>query len=161
MKYFSIFLFLISISTTGISQSNEEKISIEKAFGGYKYLQNGRQLRMAEMVSIVKVEDLAYTKMQSAKSNTTMASILGAAGGLLIGWPIGSAIAGGEPNWTLAIVGAGLIVVSIPISIKGNNQATEAVNIYNASLDKQAYNNSSTQVRFSINSNGVGFVLKF
>ena len=35
-------------------------------------------------------------------------------GGFLIGWPLGTALAGGDPNWTLAAIGAGCVAIAIP-----------------------------------------------
>lgn len=57
----------------------------------------------------------AYKQINSALPNDYLAKIFSYAGGGLIGWPIGAALSGGKPNWSLAGIGAGLIVVAIPI----------------------------------------------
>ena len=65
--------------------------------------------------------------------------ILGTAGGALVGFPIGTAIGGGDPEWALAGVGAALIVASIPI-VKGfNNKTKKAVQLYNNGVTSGAY----------------------
>jgi hypothetical protein len=78
----------------------------------------------------------------------------------MVGWPIGTAIAGGEPNWALAGIGAGLIVVSIPFSQKFNKQVKSAVETYNGGLKTSSFWDNR-ELRFSINANGVGFGLRF
>lgn len=54
----------------------------------------------------------AYVLMDKVKTRTTVVSVFSYAGGFMIGWPIGTAIAGGDPNWSLAGVGAGLITLA-------------------------------------------------
>lgn len=53
---------------------------------------------------------------------TVTGNILAAAGGALIGWPIGTYIGGGEPEWVLAGIGAGLVAIAIPLAIIGNKK---------------------------------------
>ena len=54
----------------------------------------------------MKENTKALALIQSAKTNQTWAMLLGTAGGALVGFPIGTAIGGGNPEWALA--GAGL-----------------------------------------------------
>lgn len=156
----SIFLILIAIPDV-IAQNDKEKIEIEKIFGGYRYTQNGRTLKMNQLVNKMRFDELAYPKIKTARLNNTLATIFGATGGFLIAYPIGTAIANGEPNWTLAYIGAGLIVLSIPISILGNKKAAEAVKIYNANLFDQASHFKESQLRLNISGVGLGLTLKF
>ena len=44
-----------------------------------------------------------------------------------VGHSIGTAIGGGDPEWALAGVGAGLIAVAIPISSSANNMGDDRV----------------------------------
>ena len=78
----------------------------------------------------------------------------------MIGYQMGAALAGGELNWLLAGIGAGVIVVAIPVSQKANQQAKEAVDIYN-----QKYRTTSfledTDIDFVVTGNRVGFRLRF
>lgn len=53
------------------------------------------------------------------------------AGGFMIGWPIGTAIGGGDPNWGIAAAGVGCVLLSIPLANGYKKNAKEAVSIYN------------------------------
>lgn len=100
------------------------------------------------MQDIMKENKEAYALVQSAKSNQTWAMILGTAGGALVGFPLGTAIGGGDPEWALAGAGAALIVATIPI-VKGFNRKTKkAVDLYNA-----AHYTSNYQFKPSFNLN--------
>jgi hypothetical protein len=60
---------------------------------------------------------------------------LWAAGGALVGWPIGQALAGEDkPLWVLAGAGGGLIAVSIPFSVAASNNLVNAVDAHNAGV---------------------------
>lgn len=61
--------------------------------------------------------------MRKAKSNYDPAMVLGVIGGALVGWPLGTAIGGGDPNWTLAAIGDACIIGSIPLGSAFNKHA--------------------------------------
>jgi len=122
---------LLCIVFTGSAQ----KIHSEKNFGGYKFYQNGKALKMNELATKVSGNSEARRLMQSGKSKIGIGNVLAGAGGFLIGFPIGYAIGGGQPNWWMAAGGAVLAGVGLPIGGRGYRQAREAVNIYNKQLE--------------------------
>ncbi|WP_350292611.1 hypothetical protein [uncultured Croceitalea sp.] len=136
-------------------------IEMQKVSGGYKYSQNGNQLKMRDMVNIMEPNQQAFNFIKKAQSNQSLASVIGFIGGGLVGWPIGTAIGGGDANWALAGVGAALIGVSIPISSSANKKAKQAVEVYNLSLGATAFMGHKTQLRFIANGNGIGLSLGF
>lgn len=154
-----IFTFLFAICTSFFAQS--QQIEKEKVFGGYKYSVDGKIVSMKEMINLMESNTQAMALMKKAKSNTTLATILGGAGGALIGFPIGTAIGGGDANWTLAGVGAGLIIVAIPIASGANKKANQAVDLYNSSLNGTSYSNFKPQFNMVVNGNGVGISMSF
>jgi len=154
-------LLTLVIIIASIAISNAQKINVEKAFGGFKYTQNGKILTMRELVSTMEGHPNAYRLMKSAKSSNFLAQVIGGVGGGLIGYPIGTAIGGGKPNWALAGIGAGLVVISIPISSNVNKKAKKAVEIYNSSLESTGSTNFSPSFKFIANGNGIGFSMNF
>ncbi|MEZ4921380.1 MAG: hypothetical protein R2792_19960 [Saprospiraceae bacterium] len=130
-------------------------------FGGYSFTQDGKPLSVKDMLQTLEPNQAAFELMKKAQANNTLASIIGFAGGSLIGWPIGTAIGGGKPNWKLAGIGAGLVVIGIPISSGANKQALQAVQIYNASLEQAPHIEPKTELKVTANSNGVGFIMRF
>ena len=108
----------------------------------------------------MKNNSKALELLKSAKSNHTWATILGAAGGGLIGYPLGTAVGGGEAKWELAGAGAALVLVALPIIKNYNKKTKKAVEIYNASQPEVS---SSFEPTFNLNIKGAGlaFVMDF
>lgn len=147
-------LFLFVSNTFCQAQHIESK----KIFGGYTYTIDGKKTSLKKLDLTMKSHPEALQIMEKAKSNYSVASLLSGLGGGLIGWPLGAQLAGGDPNWNLALAGAGLIVVSIPIASSAHNKANEAVALYNSSLGS---NVTSYELKFVANGNGLGLCLKF
>jgi hypothetical protein len=97
--------------------------------------------------------------MKIAKTNYNASNVFAYIGGFLVGWPIRTAIGGGEPNWTLAAIGAGAIVIAIPFSVAGTRHACTAVSIYNNSIKQQQQSNGKLNIELT--SNGLGVRLNF
>lgn len=136
MKKILLLLILLPIITCNgtLAQSLPQSIVVQKS----KFYQNDRLLKPAELQSIFANNPAAYEAMRKAKGNYDAASVIGFVGGFLVGWPIGTSIGGGDPNWALAGVGAGLVLLSIPFASGYTKYATEAANIYNNSLEEKA-----------------------
>lgn len=86
--------------------------------------------------------------------------ILGMAGGAMVGWQLGAALAGGDANWTVAGIGAGLIVVTFPITKSYNKKVNQAVEIYNESYKKTSFWQRS-ELKLGFTGNGVALALRF
>ena len=143
------------------SESNTpDSITMKKVFGGYKFYLGDRILNMSNLINTMRPNEQAYYEIKAAQSTYTIASIFSFAGGFLVGWPLGTAIAGGDPNWTLAGIGAGLIIISIPITQKFIKQTKGAVKTYNQGLQAGSLWNN-TELKLSMTSYGAGIILKF
>jgi hypothetical protein len=117
MKRIAIIMTLLTFACSiTYGQVSTDSISIKKVFGGYQFYQGDKRLNMNQLVKAMEPNEQAYKEIKSAQSTYTLSTIVGFAGGFMVGWPLGAAVSGGEPNWTMAGIGAGLIVVSIPIT---------------------------------------------
>ena len=139
-------------------QYQSDSIAIKKAFGT-RFQQNGRNLTPRQLLDITKSNPDALAEMKLAKRNYDVGYVFGFAGGFLIGWPIGTAIGGGDPNWTLAAVGAGLAVISIPFTVSYTKHARNAVHIYNKELKYSYF--VEPDLKIGLTYNGVGIQIKF
>jgi len=148
-------------SFVGVLYSTAQEIKIKKSFGENTFLQNDTRLNFTQLLSTLKNNKEAYALASSAKSNKTLATITAGAGGFLIGWPLGIAIGGGEPNWGLAVVGAGLVVVSFPIMSGYNKKTAKAVRLYNEGISNNAYKPLPIELNFTVNNNSFGLCLQF
>ncbi len=161
MKKIAITLALLAVSMSFMfGQTASDSITMKKVFGGYQFYQGERLLKMSDLTITMVLNNEAYKQIKSARSAYTMASILSYAGGFLVGWPLGTAIGGGEPNWTLAGIGAGLIVVSIPITQSFNKKAKQAVDTYNGGLQTSSFWDKN-ELNLSLTGNGIGLTLNF
>ncbi len=152
-------LLLITTILTAFAL-NAQQIQAEKVFGGYQFKLDGKALSLKEMKNILKPDAEAYKLIKSAKSNNDIASVLGGVGGFMIGWPLGTAMGGGDPEWIMAGIGAGLVIVSFPLSSAASKKALKAVDKYNAGLSSSG-NYFKPEFDLNINGNGIGIVMQF
>lgn len=154
-------ILLIFLCLSGISfGQNTDSITCIEEFGKYQFYQGGGRLSMSKLITAMKPNEKAYKEMKEAQSTYIISHIIGFAGGFMIGWPIGIAMHGGDPNWTLAGVGAGLIVVQIAINQQYSKQAKSAVDTFNGGLKTSSFW-YKTELRFVMRGNGLGLKLLF
>lgn len=108
----------------------------------------------------MKQQPDAWKVFKSARANNNVAFALGFAGGATVGWSVGTAIGGGDPVWEVAGAGAGLIVASIPFSVKSGRQMKKAVDAYNAGMQVQA-SRYRPGLSGSVSANRIGLTLHF
>lgn len=117
-------------------------------------------MSMNQLVNALEPNTQAFNLIVSAQTSSTIATILEMAGGFMIGWPIGTAIGGGEPNWVLAGVGAGLVVIAIPLRHNFIMKARQAVDIHNGGLGTSSFS-EKRELDLTFNGNGLGISLWF
>ena len=133
-KYFvhTSFVLLALLSSTVTYAQN---LTMHKAFGStrFEYYKDTSTFSVSprQVLDIMRDDPLAYAEFKKARSNYSVAGIMGFAGAILIGFPIGTAIAGGEPEWGLAAGGAALIIASIPFTKSFHRHAERAIDTYN------------------------------
>lgn len=138
-----------------------QQIEMKKVFGGYKYELNGKRLSMYNLAKTVESNQQAYKLVKKAQTNRTIAIIMGCTGGGLIGYQTGTDSAGGKANWTLAGIGAGLLVVAIPISLSADKKTKQAVELYNHSLSTTSNYECKPELKLIANGKGVGLSMNF
>lgn len=116
------------------SQAPPDTIEVRKSFWGTTFRHNGKTLRPRDLLDITVADPKAYEEMRIAKRNYDVGYAFNFAGGFFLGWPLGTAVGGGEPEWGLAGVGFGLTMVSIPFYQAFVKHTTKAVRIYNAGV---------------------------
>lgn len=161
MKKYLLFFILIVLSiSASYAQSASDSITAKKVFGGYQFIQDEHPLTVKQLMVSLENNQEAYQIIKSAKGAYDLSNILAGAGGFCIGYPLGTAMGGGEPNWTMAGIGAGLVLIAIPISISFNKRALKAVNIYNQDFRETSFWEDK-ELKLSLTGNGVGLKLIF
>lgn len=156
-KTLFVLITMLSFSITLSAQS--DTIVARKVFGGYKYLQDATPLTPKMMLDLMVDNQDAYVLMSHAKTRTVVASVFSYAGGFMIGWSIGAAIAGDEINWSQTGVGAGLITLGIMAAGAASKDAIAAIEIYNSKL--KSSQREGMKLNLGIHDHGVGLALKF
>ena len=144
-----ILLFAINIYA-------QEPIIIKEGFGT-TYMQDGELLTQQDLKFILSESPEAISEYNKSMVHNVIGSVFAGVGGFCVGYPIGTMLGGGEPNWGMAGIGAGLICVAIPFSIAAKNKLTNAVNIYNDMLNEE----NSISINFGPTENGIGLCLRF
>lgn len=145
----------LAITPTG----EDESIRVEgNSFLGMRFYQRNKTLTLSEARQLVAKNSLAYEEMSKAYNRNMLSLVFGAAGGFCIGYPLGTALAGGKPSWAMAAVGAGLVAITIPISISATKHAREGVRLHNDGLSRQQ---SRLSVDVGLMGAGVGLAIRF
>ena len=119
------------------------------ALSGNKLIKDGKTYKMSQYEQVFQKSE-ALESMKKARSNNTVASILGFGGGASLGFGVAQLIASGttrtaydifgnpytiKPDnndaWILAGAGAAAIVLAIPLSAAGKKKVNEAIQIEN------------------------------
>ena len=133
-----------------------QEITMYKTFGGVRFERDSLVLSLKQVMEILHEKPRAFEEIKKAKANYNAAGVLGFTGGLLIVFPLGTAIAGGEPEWGLAAGGAALILASIPLNRIFKARALNALDIYNGKETS-----SRVKPEFYFAGTGARLVIKF
>lgn len=154
---FLVFFLLMGFFSSK-AQTPSDSVFVHKNFGVYKFFQKDARLNFNQLPYIMEDDQEAYHLIKKAKNTNVVSSIISGTGVFLIGWQLATVLIGGEANWTMAAIGGGLVVISIPIYSKSYKQSLQAVNIYNAGLSA-----SSRRLRFVAGTmpHGIGVKLEF
>jgi len=159
-KFVLLITILTGCLTYSLGQTPKDTIETRKVFGSYRYYQKGKQLSMSQLINATRSNEQAYNQMLSAHSVFETSMILSTAGGFILGWPIGTALRGGNPKWALAGIGGGLILISIPISRIYIKKTNKAIDTFNKTLTSNSSFNKK-ELKFSMVGNGIGLSLRF
>lgn len=161
MRKTALIIALLALNLSfSFAQTATDSILIKKAGREYQFYQGGERLNMRQLLVIMHSNEMAFKQMRSAQSSYTLGLFVGMTGGFMVGYPLGTALAGGEPNWTIAIIGGALIVAYIPISQGFNKKSHQAVETYNAGLQTTSFWDTH-ELNLSITTNGLGIALNF
>ena len=149
-----LLFFFFSLS----GQNKPDSIVVKKAFGTV-FQQNGRNLNPRQLLDITQVNQEAFSEMKIAKRNSDLSNVLGFPGAFMLGWQLGTASAGGEANWSLAGIGAGLMIISIPFTIAFTKHAKNAVHFFNDGLNYSYF--TKPDLKIGMARNGIGIQLNF
>jgi hypothetical protein len=152
MKTGSYLLFFICLASSAFCQ----KITMVKSFGGIRFEMDTLTLSPRQVLNLMKDTPIAYDEFSRARSNYSASGVLGFAGGLMIAIPLGTLIAGGNPEWGFAAGGAALILASVPFNNAFHRHAHRAVDEYN-----KKFTSFRIKTRYYFTGAGAKVVIRF
>lgn len=136
------------------------KLTYTKSFGNFHVQQNGKPLTQDQVFDLFSSNYRSADYMKKYKTKSTLAAVMGGVGGALFGFPVGMFIGGGEPIWEVALIGAGVVAVAIPIGSAANKDFKRAIEVYNEDLPA-ASSHRKGQLHFSVSGHGLGIGWRF
>ncbi len=136
-KITALFLFLSILSFISIDSNAQaaDSLIMYRGFGSttYEYVRKDSVFTVSpkQVLNIMKDDPLALSEFKKARINSSIAGVMGFSGFVLVAIPLVSSIAGGDPEWALAVGGAGLIIGSIPLNRAFRHHAENAIELYN------------------------------
>lgn len=157
-----ILLFLavaiLSITST-FAQNSNHQITENRVNNQTIYTYDGNMLTEKQLINKMQYCPDAYKEMKRYKTNKAVGSFFAFTGGALIGWPLGTALGGGEPEWGLAAIGVGVIALGIPFYIATPKRKKRAIEIYNNQIPQQGA--QRLEFNFGTTHDGIGICMKF
>lgn len=160
----SIFLILSLTTISGHAQSNEpqgELTYTSSFWTGNKFYYDGLKISSDGVEQIMRSNPNALELLRQGNKQSNGASVVGGIGGILIGWPIGTAIAGGDPVWELAAVGAGISVISAIIYSSANKKIKRSVELYNAGTSTSHSESGIREINLMVKPTEIGLSFTF
>jgi len=148
----SLFFFIL-LATTAVGQ--HKPLTMVKGFGAVRFEYDTLTVSARQVSQLLRLEPDAYEAFRRARSNQTVAGIVGAAGGVVLGFAAINSLLTSQMDWRAASVGAGLVLLSVPFERRFRQRATRALDLYNR--------NASARLVpvWQIGSHGVGVTIRF
>lgn len=161
MKQETIFTVIILFFGVNLCTAQTSFGDIEYRSTGFGpvFSQKGQPLKMRDLKRITRDNPEAHQFMEKAGTNNDLSNVFGVIGGVLVGWPIGTALGGGDPNWTLAAAGGAFIAISIPFAIGFKKNAIKGAELYNQS--RKTSSHQTGELRFHAGSSGIGISFSY
>jgi len=122
---------LCLLASQAFSQAPDSVIQIETTFWGIQYMQGKQQLSFREVGWVLAADREAFGEYRKARTDYVVGTAVGLTGAALIGYSVGSALSGAAPHWSVAAVGAGVLLVAIPLNNRFHRRIRQAIGMYN------------------------------
>lgn len=104
---------------------------METTFWGIRYLQGSQELSFKELGSVLAADPQAFGEYQKARTNYVTGTVVSLTGAALIGYSVGSALTASAPHWSVAVVGAGVLLASVPMNNAFHRRIRRAIGMHN------------------------------
>ncbi len=88
-------------------------------------------ITLNDAVALSKEVPEANALFIKAKNQSNGGTFFAVVSGGLIGWPLGTALGGGDPEWPLLGIGVALLIPTFTLANSAKDNAIQAIDIYN------------------------------
>lgn len=129
---FCLVFFLLLIQSLTVTAQREKKLSFKSGFWGYNYFEGGNRISRRDALQLLNGQPEAIKLFTKGGEDVVFGYIFSAAGGFMIGWPIGEAIAGKkDPQWPLLAGGFAGLIVGGALEKSFKRKTRQAFDLYN------------------------------
>lgn len=155
-KNLLLFLFVTAVSTLSAQTTNNTISIVKRSNGQVAYMKGGIPLMSMQLKDVMYDYPEARNYMQKAKANQIIGIVFAATGGYLIGYPIGTAIGGGDADWSIAAIGAGVVAIAFAFDRGSKLNIRDAVEAYNKAVKEK-----NARLSFGFTPSGIGLQIQF
>lgn len=135
-------VIMLALGQSAFAQKKGNQITYKGNLFTNNYYKGVWHISQQEAFDIMKENGESYKLAMEGKKLQTIGNVTAMIGGALIGFPLGSALAGSEdPKWFLAGIGGGLILFAIPVYSSGTKKIHQGVELYNETKATSYYQN--------------------
>jgi len=138
-----------------------DTIEIIKKSMGYIYKYKGEPLSLNQLGDILERNKTSEDLFKSAKSSSGFINVLGFVGGFCLGYGLAPALYGRQPDLAIAGIGAGILVISLPLVSSAENKLKNAVDIYNSAIPQSMNSPLQYEMKLAMSPNAIGVVIRF
>ena len=138
-------------------------MEFKKSFLGNHILVDGKKVKANKAGPYLKQNAEAFTVFKKGYNQSSLSTVSGLTGGLLVGINVGNLLINGgidSLSGTGLALGGGLILLGVIVDSNTNAKMRRAVRIYNEGL-ASASQKEEIRLSFGTSSNGVGLHLSF
>ncbi len=138
---------------------SDDSIVLQKIKKTWYYSFKGKIINNKDLKEILQSNNQATKIFKQSKRTGFISSVLALLGGACISVPIGNLLNGDKADWSPAAIGAGLVLIALPIVIQSEKQEDKAINTYNRGIKKSSM--IRKELKIDLTNHGIGLCIKF
>jgi hypothetical protein len=150
-----LFLFLtVCLLQISISSAQEQvpNLATRRKTGRIHKEETGGVPDLRQLLILTRDNPEAYKSAKTAKAFQRVGSVVGFAGGFMVGYGLGAAITGEQITGKVIAVGGILVLGSVPFHIGSVTHARKAIKLYNTGMRQTTFKHIDLRVSIASNS---------
>lgn len=155
MRSPALFIAAFLLCSIGLKAQAEAPYTVEPHFWKPRYYQDTVEFKLSDLIVEFDGSGQADELIRKANNQHDLARFCQLSGAFLVLYPIVNEAIGGEANYAISFIGAGLIGISVPLELKSRHIATQAIMAFNQRQKARL------EASLLMSPTGIGFRLQF